>query len=163
AEDNLRMGLVRAQKAAPPTPYTEANEHTVLVVGGGAAGISAATSAARSGFGVVLVEKEAALGGYGARLHQQYPTRHPYQALEATDIAERIRELSSLTGVRIFIGASVEEVSGEPGRFSVRIRDGQGLHEVTAGAIVLATGWRPAEPEKYESYGLGRYKNVVTS
>ena len=64
AEDYLRMGLVRAQKAAPPTPYTEANERTVLVVGGGDAGINAATSAARSGFGVVLVEKEAELGGY---------------------------------------------------------------------------------------------------
>jgi len=57
AEDNLRMGLVRAQKSVPPSPYTEANERTVLVVGGGAAGISAAISAARSGFGVVLVEK----------------------------------------------------------------------------------------------------------
>jgi quinone-modifying oxidoreductase subunit QmoB len=59
AEDYLRMGLVRAQKSAPPRPYTEANERTVLVVGGGIAGISAAISAARSGFGVVLVEREA--------------------------------------------------------------------------------------------------------
>ena len=90
AEDNLRMGLVRAQKASPPRPHTEANERTVLVVGGGAAGISAATSAARSGFGVVLVERAAELGGYAARLHKQFPTRPPYQELEPTDIAARI-------------------------------------------------------------------------
>jgi quinone-modifying oxidoreductase, subunit QmoB len=163
AEDYLRMGLVRAQKASPPAPYTEANERTVLVVGGGMAGVSAATSAAKSGFGVVLVEKEAELGGYAARLHRQYPTRHPYQSLEATDIAAQVRELRSLPAVRIVTGASVEEVAGEPGRFSVKIRDDKGESEVTVGAIVLATGWRPAGPEKYERYGLGRYPNVVTS
>jgi quinone-modifying oxidoreductase subunit QmoB len=163
AEDSLRMGLVRAQKAMPPAPYTEANERTVLVVGGGAAGISAATSAARSGFGVVLVEQETELGGYAARLHKQFPTRPPYEGLEATDIATQIRGLRSLTGVTILTGSTVEEVSGQPGRFSVRIRGAGGATEVTVGAIVLATGWRPAGAETYERYGLGTYANVVTT
>jgi quinone-modifying oxidoreductase subunit QmoB len=163
AEDHLRMGLVRAQKASAPAPYTESNERAVLVVGGGMAGISAATSAARSGFGVVLVEKEAELGGYAARLHRQYPTREPYRALEATDLAARVSELGSLAGVRIITGATVEEVSGEPGRFTVKVRSGSGVEEFTVGAIVLATGWRLPPPEKYERYGLGRFPNVVTS
>jgi len=163
AEDNLRMGLVRAHKASPPKPYIEANERTVLVVGAGAAGISAAISAARSGFGVVLVEKEVELGGYAARLHKQFPTRPPYEGLEATDIAAQIRDLRSLPGVMILTGSSVQEISGEPGRFSVKIQGGTGATEVTVGAIVLATGWRPAGPEKYESYGLGKYPNVVTT
>ncbi len=48
AADYLRMGLVRAQKALPARPYTEANERTVLVVGGGAAGISASSPGPRS-------------------------------------------------------------------------------------------------------------------
>ena len=42
AQDYLRMGIVRAQKATTPTPYTEANERSILVVGGGAAGLAAA-------------------------------------------------------------------------------------------------------------------------
>ena len=163
AEDALRMGLVRAQKASPPTPYTEANERTVLVVGGGAAGISAATSAARSGFAVVLVEREAALGGYAARLHRQYPTRSPYETLEAPDVAARIRDLESLPGVTILTRSTVEEVAGQPGRFAVRIKGEQGTSEVTVGAVVLAVGWRAAAPETYERYGLGRYPNVITS
>ena len=163
AEDYLRMGLVRAQKASPPTPYTEANERSVLVVGGGEAGINAATSAARSGFGVVLVEKEAELGGYAARLYRQYPTRHPFQSPEATDIAERIRGLRSLPGVTVLTGSTVEEIAGQPGRFTVKIRTVEASTEVTVGAIVLATGWRPSPPAKYESYGLGKFANVVTS
>ncbi len=163
AEDYLRMGLVRAQKSAPPTPYTESNERTVLVVGGGAAGLSAAISAARSGFGVVLVEKEAELGGYAARLHRQFPKRPPYGAPETTDIAAKIRDVRSLANVRILTNAEVQEVSGEPGRFSVTIRRNGSATAVTAGAIVLATGWRPAETQKYATYGLGNCPNVVTS
>jgi quinone-modifying oxidoreductase subunit QmoB len=163
AEDNLRMGLVRTQKTSPPSPYTEANERTVLVVGGGAAGVSAAISVARSGFRAVLVEQQAELGGYAARLHQQFPTEPPYEDLRAPDIASQIRELSALPGVTMLTRASVIEVSGQPGRFSVKIESATGPTEVIVGAIVLATGWRPAASTQYEAYGLGKYPNVVTS
>jgi quinone-modifying oxidoreductase subunit QmoB len=165
AEDYLRMGIVRAQKASPPRPYTEANERRVLVVGGGVAGISAALGAARSGVGVVLVEKTGALGGYAGRLHQQVPKRPPYETLEETGIDGAVGEIRSLTNVTIMIDAEVREVSGEPGRFQVRIATAgtEGETEVTVGAIVVATGWQPAATDTYGRYGLGRYKNVVTS
>jgi quinone-modifying oxidoreductase subunit QmoB len=163
AEDNLRMGIVRAQKAVPPTPYTEANLRAVLVVGGGAAGVSAALSAARSGFRVVLVEKEASLGGYASSLHRQFPTRPPYEALEPVGIDAEIRALTALSSVTILTGSSVAEVSGEPGRFQVRIEGGSGATEATVGAIVLATGWRAADAARYEGYGLGRWPNVITT
>jgi quinone-modifying oxidoreductase subunit QmoB len=164
ADDHLRMGIVRAQKAKPPRPYTEANERTVLVVGGGAAGLAAALSAARSGAPVVLVEKEATLGGYAARLHRRYPSRSPWEALEAPDVATRIREVQSTPRVGVMLGARVVSVSGGPGRFAVTIAGEGGVStEVTVGAIVLATGWRPEPPETYARYGLGRLPDVVTS
>ncbi len=163
AEDHLRMGLVRAQKSAPPRPHTESNERTVLVVGGGAAGLSAAVSAARSGFAVVLVEKEAALGGYAVRLHRQFPKRPPYAAPEAVEVGDLVREVQSHPGVRVLTGATVQAVSGEPGRFAVAIAQGQETVDVTVGAVVLATGWRPADVGNYEAYGLGSHANVVTS
>ena len=164
AEDYLQMGIVRAQKASPPSPYTEANERTVLVVGGGAAGITAALSAARSGAPVVLVEQEAALGGYAGRLHRQYPTRPPYAALEETDIAEKIRDVQSLPSVGVMLRSRVTSVAGQPGSFTVTIAGEGGISaEITVGAIVLATGWRPEPTDRYERYGLGRHTNVVTS
>jgi quinone-modifying oxidoreductase, subunit QmoB len=168
AEDYLQMGIVRAQKAAPPSPYTEANERTVLVVGGGAAGIAAALSAARSGAPVVLVEKDATLGGYAARLHRRYPTRAPYATLEESDLAAKVREVHATPSIREMLHSEVVSVSGQPGRFTVRIVSARGetaetSKEVTVGAIVLATGWYPQPTAKYERYGLGRLKNVVTS
>lgn len=162
-EDSLRMGIVRAQKASPPTPYTEANERTVLVIGGGAAGLAAARSAGRSGFGVILVEKTAELGGYATRLYRQFPTRPPYQRLEEPEIAATIREVRCLSNVRVLTNAEVREISGEPGRFGVRIEGPGGPVAITVGAVVLATGWQTAPTAKYERYRLGTLANVVTS
>ena len=44
-------------------PVTEREQHEVLVVGGGIAGISAAVSAARAGADVLLLERGVLLGG----------------------------------------------------------------------------------------------------
>jgi len=162
AEDYVRMGIVRAQKASPPKPYTEANERTVLVVGGGIAGVSAAISAARSGFGVVLVEREPKLGGYAAKLYREFPSQPPYEGLVEPDVDARIRELMTLP-VTIHTCAEVTRVAGEPGRFQVTISRLGELQEVTVGAVVLATGWHPAPHETYAHYGLGTLTNVVTS
>ncbi len=163
AEDYLRMGIVRAQKSTAPTPYTEANERTVLVVGGGAAGLAAAIAAAEVGFHVVIVERSTSLGGYAARLHKQFPKRPPYRDPEAPDIESRIRHAESLPNVRVLTEAEVQGISGEPGRFSVTIRSRRGAEQLSVGSIVMATGWVPADPAKFESYGLGKYPNVVTS
>ncbi len=58
AEDYLRMGIIRVQKSTLPTPYLEALDKTLLVVGGGSAGMQAALDAAKAGYSVKLVEKE---------------------------------------------------------------------------------------------------------
>ena len=46
----------------------------VMVVGGGIAGIQAATDLADGGFRVYLVERSAALGGVMAALDKTFPT-----------------------------------------------------------------------------------------
>ena len=163
AEDHLRMGLARAAMRRRPEPYTEANERRVLVVGGGIAGLNAALDAAAAGFDVVLVEKEERLGGIAARLFRQYPTRPPYQALEEIPLARLIAAVDGDDRITVHTGSRVAEVAGQPGRFQVTIaRNGTPL-EVVAGAIVLATGWQPADPGRVNRYGYGRIKNVVTS
>ncbi len=56
AEDYLRMGITRAKKAKVPEPFEAEIDKTILVVGGGQSGMTAALGAARAGYEVVLVE-----------------------------------------------------------------------------------------------------------
>ena len=163
ADDYLRIGMVRAQKASPPSPYTDARERRILVVGGGPAGLAAAVSAGRAGFEVLLLEKSAQLGGYAVRLHRQFPKRSPYRDLAPVDIEATIQEAASLPNVRTLVGAELVQLSGQPGRYDATIRTGNGGEQVAVGAVVVATGWVPGDPARHESYGLGAYPNVVTT
>ena len=163
ADDSLRMGIVRAQKTRLPTPYTEANERTVLVVGGGVAGLTAALGAARAGARAVLVERTPRLGGYAARLWKEFPKHPPYRDPEAPAVDALVGEVSSQAGIEVLTGAEVQSISGQPGRFEVAIkRDGE-VRSVSVGAVVLATGWRPFEGPTFERYGLGASPNVITN
>jgi quinone-modifying oxidoreductase subunit QmoB len=163
AADHLRMGLARAQRATAPAPYQEANERTLLVIGGGTAGLAAAKGAAEAGFDVLLVEKSAQLGGFARRLYKQFPQRPPYRDLQAPEIESSVQFLQSLPNVRILLSAEIESISGQPGRFSVVIRRQGAREQMMVGAIVSATGWVPAIPQTLASYGLGKFANVVTS
>jgi len=89
AEDYLRMGCARAQKAAVPEPFEAEIDKTILVVGGGVAGMTAAIEAARAGYDVRLVERESVLGGMLNKLHKLYPKTPPYRDLEDTGLSRR--------------------------------------------------------------------------
>src|SRR3990167_7019791 len=108
ANDSLRMGIVRAQKTKFPTPYTEANERMVLVVGGGMAGMTAALGAASAGAKVILVEKEARLGGFASKIAKQFPKHFPHRELEEVGVEALVRETESHPDVQVFTAAELE-------------------------------------------------------
>ena len=56
------------------TPSSRALQGSVMVVGGGIAGMQAALDAANSGFYVYLVERSSAIGGAMAQLDKTFPT-----------------------------------------------------------------------------------------
>ena len=164
ARDYLNMGIARAERVKPPAPSAKSVERTILVVGGGAAGISAAVAAARCGFDVVLVEKKDRLGGFAAELYKQYAARPPFDLLVAPQVTSEIAALESLHNVKVSLRSHVVDISGQPGGFVVRVADDAG-HESQygAGAIVLATGWQPLEDGAYARYQLGAAPDVVRS
>lgn len=70
---------------------TRPESQTILVVGGGIAGISAALEAAETGHDVVLLERGPSLGGRVTRLNRYFPKlRHPTCGLEIN--YQRIRK-----------------------------------------------------------------------
>jgi len=163
AEDYIRMAGARVKNCEPPTPPIEKTTKDILVVGGGAAGLSAAKVAAEAGYNVVIVEKETELGGWASKFRAVFPKSAPFKALEASPHRELVSAVTSHPKIKVFTKSSVTRTSGQPGMFDVAIQNGGGTTEVRVGAIIQATGWKPYDASKLTKYGYGKLPNVITN
>jgi quinone-modifying oxidoreductase subunit QmoB len=163
AEDYLRMGITWAQKAEVPQPADLEIDKTILVVGGGQSGMSAALEAARAGSQVVLVEKEDQLGGWLRRFSKLFPMKPPYRELQDVDLPARVKEIEQNPNIKVHTGATIEEIKGQPGQFDVSLRTNGETTQFRVGAIIQATGWKPYDATRLGHLGYGRCKNVVTN
>ena len=101
AEDYLRMGIARARKAEVPEPFSTEINKTILVVGGGQSGMTAALEAARAGYEVALVEKEAQLGGWLRNFARLFPKKPPYRELEPVDLESRVKQIEQNDRIKV--------------------------------------------------------------
>lgn len=96
----------------------EATGTTLLVVGGGIAGMTAALEAAECGRRVILVERGATLGGRTALLYRYFPKMcHPTCGLEIN-----LRRLRSSRNVRVLTLSEVTAVAGSAGDYRVTLK-----------------------------------------
>jgi quinone-modifying oxidoreductase subunit QmoB len=153
AADYLRMGLSRAKKAEVPDPFETEIDKTILVVGGGQSGMAAATEAAKAGYDVVLVEKEAELGGWLTKFSRLFPKKPPYQDAEPVDLQSRVKEIEEDERIEVYRGATIESINGQPGQFDVSIKTNGSAQQLRVGAIVQATGWKPYDVSRLTHLG----------
>ncbi|MGB3212437.1 MAG: hydrogenase iron-sulfur subunit [Desulforhopalus sp.] len=201
AGDYMRMACTRAKKTELPNPFKlEVLNRSILVMGGGLAGLTAAKEAADAGYDVVLVEKDNGLGGKAVGWRKSFPTKAPWKDLEENPIQALISAVEGNDKITVKTGTEVARISGAPGDFGIsfkavgtktewdapakvtveeqeQIEKGNkedpntGLKKYTevnpeavkVGAVVLATGWKPADVSQYEHLGYGKVKNVVTN
>ncbi len=158
AEDYLRMYITKVQKMQPPEPFSieEEIDKTILVVGGGITGMTAAIEAANTGYEVRLVEKAEHLGGWLAKQYKSVPTKPPFRDLENTGVDELIAEIEANSRITVYTSATTCNIEGAPGLFDVTLEttaNGKAPAPFRVGAIVQATGWSPADPGADLSYG----------
>ncbi len=163
AEDYLRMGIVRAQKSQAPEARTIAVDRTLLVVGGGVAGLTAAIEAATAGSNVLLVEKEPALGGRMARFPLAYPDRPPYQALQQSGIDELVQAVQQHPRIRVATSTLISRISGQPGALAVELENEGAVSTESAGAVVVAAGWQPHDLSGASHLGYSAFADVIDS
>jgi quinone-modifying oxidoreductase subunit QmoB len=163
AEDYLRMACARIKKLEMPEPYQTECDKTILVIGGGTAGLSAALQAANNGYQVVLVEKEAQLGGFAARMHRQTPSSYPYTTLQEPVVFKMIQEVQNHPKIKVMTAATLEKLDGEPGLLDATIKAGGDVETLRVGTVVLAAGWKPYDATKLVKLGYGLSKDVITN
>ncbi|MBN2210480.1 MAG: FAD-dependent oxidoreductase, partial [Sedimentisphaerales bacterium] len=91
---------------------------SVLVIGGGIAGMQAALDCANSGFKVHLVEQQPAIGGNMARLDKTFPTNDCAMCMLSPKLVEVGRHLN----IDIISYADVEKIEGQAGDFNVTVK-----------------------------------------
>jgi quinone-modifying oxidoreductase subunit QmoB len=163
ADDYVRMGCAELKRLKIPAGNPErAGSRRLLVVGGGVSGMTAALQAAEAGYDVLLVEREAELGGWVARLHRRTPAREPYDAPQATGIEELVQRVTSHPQITLHLGCTLAQTSGAPGRFQVSIARLDGaVGEETVGAIVQASGFSGYDIAKLPELGGGTNPHVI--
>lgn len=156
----VRMAVAKARKIIPLEPVRVNAHNRALVIGGGVAGLRAAIDLTELGIEVVLVEREAELGGFVRRLERLYSDEQ-----RGAELLERlIAQVTSSPKVRILKGAEVTHIEGYIGNYAATVRQEDGHvadAHVEAGVVIVATGFRLYEPAKRE-YGHGRLPQVMT-
>jgi len=166
AEDYIRMGASRLKDMEPPVPWFQEDEKaepidkTILVIGGGIAGLTTALETSKAGYKAVIVEKQAQLGGFANNFKKQTPTKSPWTDLEEPEIGAMIKAAEADANIEIFTGTTVGKIKGGPGLYDCTLSNGK---EMRIGAIVQASGWRPYKAEKLDHLGYGKSPDVVTN
>jgi heterodisulfide reductase subunit A len=96
----------------------ENGHESVLVVGGGIAGIQASLDLANMGFKVYLVEKSPSIGGRMAQLDKTFPTNDCAMCI----LAPKMIESNSHPNIDLLTYSEVEKVSGGIGKFKVKVK-----------------------------------------
>ncbi len=95
-----------------------ATNQTILVVGGGISGMTAALEAAECGKQVILVEKSPSVGGRVSQLYKYFPKMcFPTCGLEIN-----LRRLKANRNIRLLTMAEVTRLEGEPGDYTATVR-----------------------------------------
>jgi len=133
-------------------------QDTVLVVGAGPAGLSAAAGISAAGQKAVLVEKEDVLGG--APILSGYAKLVPSGEWAKDAIGRMISRVEQDDGIAIHKGTKVTKLEGEAGDFTATLSNGE---TVKAGAVILGTGFTHFDSINKPEWGFGTYEDVLTT
>lgn len=135
------------------------DEASVMVVGGGVAGIQASLDLADRGLKVYLVEETPSIGGRMAQLDKTFPTMDCSICILAPKMIECFRH----ENITLLTYSEVEEVDGSVGNFTVKVlRKPRSVNaEKCTGCGVCSEKCPIKVPNEFEE-GLGMRKAIYT-
>jgi heterodisulfide reductase subunit A-like polyferredoxin len=146
AKDLVRMSVARAETLHPLQEKKIPVIQTGLVIGGGVAGMNAALGLADQGYKVVLIEKEAELGGLAKNL-----TATIEGASIGDYLADLVPRVTSHEKIQVITNALVVGFGGFQGNFTTEILVGPDMvqRKIDHGVVIMATGAHEYRPKEY--------------
>jgi heterodisulfide reductase subunit A len=156
AKDLVRMAVAKARLIEPLKPLSIPVNHSVLVIGGGVAGMTSALTLAEQGFEVHLIERESELGGVVKRIHYTLDSEDVQVFL--TDLIKKVKEHPK---IRVYCDTRIVAAYGYVGNFTTEIAKNQGkvIEKIEHGVTIIATGAQEYKPKEYL---YGRDPRVLT-
>lgn len=127
----------------------------VVVIGGGVAGLEAAGWLSKAGIEVSVIEKDNKTGGHLNNWYKLFPDRR-----KSSEVKEYLDSISINDGIKLLTDTTIEKFEKNRNNFSIITNKGK---ELTADAVVVATGFDLFKSARKEEYGYGIYENVITS
>ena len=131
----------------------EMNKENIVILGGGVAGLTAASKLLQLGYTPILVEESDHLGGHVAEWHKLFPDMTPAQ-----EIVQRLAE--EVSAANIFLSTRVLFINRLNDIYIVMLDNGVSIQ---AQAVLIATGFQLFDAAKKEEYGYGIYNQVMTN
>ncbi|MCE5255281.1 MAG: NAD(P)/FAD-dependent oxidoreductase [Spirochaetaceae bacterium] len=115
-----------------------------VVIGGGAAGMSAATELKSRGFSVIVLDREEEMGGILMQcIHNGFGLIEFKEELSGPEFAQRVHAKATSLDIPMLTGTTVLDIKAEGEQRIVHcISSAQGVIEIIARAIILAMGCR---------------------
>ena len=127
----------------------------VVIIGGGVAGLEVAGQLARAGIDVSLIEKEGKTGGNLNNWFRLFPDRR-----RGSEVKEYLDSINADKGIKLHTNTTIDKFSRGRSSFLMTTNKGK---ELTADAVIVATGFDLFKSARKEEYGYGIYDNVISS
>jgi len=156
AKDLVRMAVAKVSRQTARKPLRIPIAPSVLVIGGGVAGMTSALNLAEQGYRIHLIEKTNQLGGNALHLYQTWSGENVPRFLKG--LKEAVQQHPQ---IEVSYSSTVATVGGHVGDFTSLIRTGPNRKRtIDHGAVIIATGAKRYIPEEFE---YGKIPKVVAA
>ncbi len=128
-------------------------KQTVVIIGGGIAGMEAARQLLKLGHNPIIVEKSDRLGGHVAQWHKLFPDMTP-----ARTLVDKMK--SEINDANVFLETEVSTINRLKDGYSIVLSNGI---SIVTKAVLLASGFKLFNASRKEEYGYGIYDQVMTN
>ena len=125
----------------------------IVIIGGGVAGLEAASQLLKLGYSPIIIEKSERLGGHVASWHKLFPDLTP-----AKDLVDGL--IAGSKDANIFLNTEISFINRLKDSYNIMLSNGI---SIITKYILVTTGFRLFDATKKEEYGYGIYNQVITN